>query len=146
MPAIALQDKSSRLARPLARGLNLRLSREAKQPNHPVREKLMFHIPFSSHYIQTLKPTKCRELLERKLREKPQRKTRLPHPQSLLRDSSNSSTLFLSIDTSLRGSLPNPFLTIPISMKRFIWCFGKQLGRNQYTLVDAMVWQRNLGN
>ena len=50
--------------------------------------------------------------------EKPQRKTRLTHPQSSHRDSSNSFTLILSIVTSLRGSLPKPFLTIPTSMRR----------------------------
>ena len=61
---------------------------------------------------------KCRELPERILREKPQKKTRLTHPQSLHRDSSNSSTLTLSIVISLRGSLPKPFLTIPTSMRR----------------------------
>ena len=89
---------------------------EVKSPNHPVWEKLTFHIPFSPYYIQNFIPTKCRELLERFLREKPQRKTRLIHPQSSHRDSSNSSTLFLSIVKSLRGTLPKPFLTIPISV------------------------------
>ena len=61
---------------------------------------------------------KCRELPERILREKPQRKTRLTHPQSSHRDSSNSSILTLSIVTSLRGSLPKPFLTIPTFVRR----------------------------
>ena len=59
-----------------------------------------------------------RELPERILREKPKRKTRLIHPQSSYKDSSNSSTLFLSIVKSLRGTLPKPFLTIPISVRR----------------------------
>ena len=61
---------------------------------------------------------KCRELLERILREKPQKKIRLTHPQSSHRDSSNSSTLILSIVTSLGGSLPKFFLTIPTSVRR----------------------------
>ena len=61
---------------------------------------------------------KYRELPKRILREKPQRKTRLTHPQSTHRDFSNSSTLTLSIVTSLRGSLPKPFLTIPTSVRR----------------------------
>ena len=49
-------------------------------------------------------------------REKPLRKTRLTHPQSSAIDSPNSSTLTLSIDTSLRGTLakilisPYPYL------------------------------------
>ena len=42
----------------------------------------------------------------------------LTHPQSSHRDSSNSSTLILSIVTSLRGSIPKPFLTIPTSVRR----------------------------
>ena len=99
-------------------------SRKVKSPNHPVWEKLTFHIPFSSYYIYTLIPTKCRELLERFLREKPQRKVRLIHPQSSHIDSSNSSTLFLSIVKSLRGTLPEPLLTILISMRRLFGALG----------------------
>ena len=63
-------------------------------------------------------PTKCRELLERILKEKPQRKKRLTRPQYLHRNSLNSSTFTLSIITSLRGSLPKPFLTIPTFVRR----------------------------
>ena len=99
-------------------------SREAKSPDHPVWEKLTLCIPFSPHYIQTFIPTKCRELPGRILREKPQRKTRLIHPQSSHRDSSNSSTLFLSIVTSLRGTLLKHFLTIPISVRRLFGALG----------------------
>ena len=61
---------------------------------------------------------KCRELPERVLRETLQRKTRLTHPQSSYRNFSNSSTLIISIVTSLRGSLPKPFLTVPIFVRR----------------------------
>ena len=46
------------------------------------------------------------------------KKNKMIHPQSSHRDSSNSSTLFLSIVKSLRGTLPKPLLTIPISVKR----------------------------
>ena len=99
-------------------------SHEVKSPNQPVWEKLTFHIPFSPYYIQNLIPTKCRQLLERFLREKPQRKTRLIHPQSSHRDSLNSSTLFLSIVKSLRGTLPKPLLTIPISVRRLFGALG----------------------
>ena len=86
--------------------LPTQLSHEVKSPDHPVWEKLTFHIP--SHltiYIHTLIPTIFRELLKRILREKPQRKTRLIHSQSSHRNFSNSSTLFLSIVKSLRGTL-----------------------------------------
>ena len=93
-------------------------SREVNSPDHPVWEKLTLRIPFSPHYIQILISTKYRELLERILKEKPQRKIRLIHPQSLHRDSSNSSTFFISIVTSLRGTLPKPFLIVPIFVGR----------------------------
>ena len=55
----------------------------------------------------------CRKLPKRILREKRQRKTRLIHPQSSHRDSSNSSTLFLSIVKSLRGTIPNLYSPYP---------------------------------
>ena len=97
---------------------------EVKSPDHPIWEKLTFHIPFSPYYIQTLIPMKCRELPERNLREKPQRKTKLIHPQSSHRDSSNSFTLFLSIVKSLRGTLPKPLLTIPIFVRRPFGALG----------------------
>ena len=67
---------------------------------------------------------KYRELLERILREKPQRKTRLTHLQSLHSDSSNSYTFTLFIVTSLRGTLGKTFLTIPISMRSFFDALG----------------------
>ena len=100
-------------------------SREAKSPNHPVQEKIDFSHSFSPYYIQTLIPMKCKELPERILREKPQRKTRLIHLQSSHRDSSNSSILFFSIVKSLRGTLPNPFLNIPISVRRLFDALGR---------------------
>ena len=99
-------------------------SREVKSPEHPIWEKLTFHIPFLPYYIQTLIPTKYRELPERILREKSQRKTRLIYPQSSHKNSSNSSTLFLSIFKSLRGTLPKPLLTIPISVRRLFGALG----------------------
>ena len=97
---------------------------EVKSLDHPVWEKMTFHIPFSPYYIQTLIPTKCRELLERILREKPQRKIRLIHPQSSYKDSLNSFTLFLFIVKSLRGTLSKPLLTIPRSVRRLFGALG----------------------
>ena len=89
---------------------------------------------------------KEREFPERILREKPQRKTRLIHPQFSLRDSSNSSTFFLSIVKSLRGLLPKLFLTISISVRGMFGSLGSSQERINFTLVDAMVKQRNPGN
>ena len=77
-------------------------SHEVKSPDHLVWEKLTFHIP--SHptiYIYPYTHDILRASREN-FREKPYRKTRLIHPQSSHRDSSNSSTLFLFIVKSLR--------------------------------------------
>ena len=72
MPAIALQDKSPRLARPLARSLNSRISLVARSSRQTTLfGKTDFSHSFSPYYIYTLIPTIFRELLERILREKP---------------------------------------------------------------------------
>ena len=122
MPAVALQDKSPKLARPLTRGLNSRLG--VKSPDHPVWEKLTFRIlshPNIYIYIYiyiSLYPRYLESFQREFLREKPQRKTRLIYLQSSHRDSLNFSTFFLSIVKSLRGTLPKLFLTIPIFVRR----------------------------
>ena len=64
-------------------------SHEAKSLDHSIWEKLTFRIPNTHQYKYPLYP----------------RKTRLNHPQSLHFDSLNSSTLTLSIDIPLQGSL-----------------------------------------
>ena len=68
MLAVALQDKTSSLARQLARDLNSRLAPIARMPCFA--EKCLFTF-LTYPIINTLIPTKCRELLERILREKP---------------------------------------------------------------------------
>ena len=114
-------------------GLATQSHREAKSLVHFVIEKLTLHIPFSLQY-------KYRELPERILRDKPQRKTRLTHPQSLHSDSSNFSTPTLSIVTSLRGSLAKTCLTIPIFMRMLFGALGSsQEGINSHWL---MLWAR----
>ena len=104
---------------------------------------MTFHIP--SHptiYIPLY--LRFKESFQRKfLREKPQRKTRLIHSQSSLRNSSNSSTLFLSIVKSLRGLLSKHFLTISISLRELFGALGSNQEGINFTLVDAMVKQRN---
>ena len=103
--------------------LRLELATQPRRQN-TLFGKLTLRILFSPYYIQTFIPTKCRELPKKILREKPQRKIRLIHPQYSHKDFSNSSTLFLSIVKSLRGTLPKPFLTIPISMRRLFGTLG----------------------
>ena len=98
-----------------------------------------WHFEFHTYpTINTLIPTKCRELPERILREKPWRKTRSTHPQSSSFNTPNSSTLTFSIDTSLRGTLTK----ILISPYPYMWegylVLGKQFKRDQFILVAAM--------
>ena len=96
-------------------------SREVKSPEHPVWEKLTFHIPSYPTIYISLYPI-FRESFQREFWERnPKEKQDWLIHNLYLRDSSNSSTLFLSIIKSLRGLLPKPFLTISISTK---WLFG----------------------
>ena len=124
MPAIALQEKSPRLARQLAHNLDLRLSQVARpsQQNTLFVTKLTLHILYTPYYIQTLIPMKCRKLPKRILGEKLQRKTRLTYPQSSSFDSPNSSTFTLSIVTSLRGTLAKTFSHHTHICEKAIWC------------------------
>ena len=76
-------------------------------------------------------------LLERILREKPQRKTRLTHPQSLSFNSPNSSTLTLSIDISLRGTLAKSLSHHTHVSEKVFWCLGSNLeGTNSFWLMQ----------
>ena len=97
---------------------------EVKSPKHPVWEKLTFHIPFHPTIYIPLYPrfweSFQREFWERNPREK---QDWLIH-NLYLRDSSNSSTLFLFIVKSLKGLLPKPFLTISISVRVLFGALG----------------------
>ena len=81
---------------------------------------------------------KCKEIPERILREKPQRKTRLINPQSYTFNSSNSSTLTFSIDIPLRGSLARSLPHHIHISEKVSWCLGSNSRENQFILVDAM--------
>ena len=90
----------------------------------PCLGKTDFSHSFSPYYIYTFIPTILRKLPEKILREKPREKQDWLIHNLYLRDSSNSSILFLSIVKSLRGSLPKPFLTISISMRGLFGALG----------------------
>ena len=92
-------------------------SREAKSPTSSVLKNLTLRIPFSLQYKYPSYPWNI-ESFQREYWERNLEKTRLTHPQSSHIDSSNSSTLIISIVISLRGSLPKYFLTIPTSVRR----------------------------
>ena len=99
-------------------------SREVKSLEHPVWEKLTFHIPSHPTIYIPLYP-RFRESFQREFWERnPREKQDWLIHNLYLRDSSNSSTLFLSIVKSLRGYLPKHFLTISISMKRLFSTLG----------------------
>ena len=147
MIAGSLQDKKYSLAFLLVGDWNSWLIPiTSHSPKPLVLLKNDFSHSFSYPTINTLIPTKCWEFPERILREKPQRTTRLIHPQFYTFDSSNSSTLTISIDISLRGplakSLPHHF---HISEK-IIWCLGSSSERtNSFGWCNELIaWSGNL--
>ena len=114
-------------------------SHEAKLRASPVLKNLTLHIPFSPQYKYPLYPQKI-ESFQREFWERNPRVKQDWFVHNLyIRDSSNSSTLFLSIVKSLRGILPKPCSHHIHHYERAVWCSGKQLGRNQSTLVDVTV-------
>ena len=98
-------------------------SREAKPWASPVLKNLTLHIPSSPQYKYPFYPRKKKNFL-REFWERNPKKKRLIHPQSSLRDSSNSSTLFLSIVKSLKDLLPKLFLTISIYVRGLFGALG----------------------
>ena len=97
---------------------------EVKLPEHPIWEKLTFHILSHPTIYIPLYPRFWEsyqgEFWERNPREK---QDWLIH-NLYLRDISNSSTFFLSIVKSLRGLLPKPFLTISIFVRGLFGALG----------------------
>ena len=99
-------------------------SHEVKSPKHPVWENLTFHIPSHPTIYIPLYPWFWDGFLREFWERNPRKKQDWFIHNLYLRDSSNSSTLFLSIVKSLRGSLPKHFLTISISMKGLFGALG----------------------
>ena len=106
-------------------------SREVKSTKHPVWEILTFHIPSHPTIYIPFYPRfreSCRENFERETLEK----TRLTHPQSLLK------RLFKFLySLPLHCQILERLITKTFShhihfCERTVWCFGKQLGMNQF--------------
>ena len=122
----SLQDKSPRLARPFACGLNLRLNPIARSS----RQNTLFgKIWLFTFFLTLLYIYPYTHDLERASRENFEReileKTRVTHPQSLpKRLFKFLYSLPLSIVKSLKGSLSKPFLTISISMRGLFGALG----------------------
>ena len=132
-PAVVLQDKSLRLAKPFARGLNSRLNLVARssRENNLFGKIWLFTFLLTLLYIYPYTHD-----LERASREnfeiETQKKTRLTHPQFLpkrLFKFLYSLTLHCQI---LERLITKTFSHHIHSCERAVWCFRKQLGRNQF--------------
>ena len=129
----SLQDKSSRLVRPFARGLNSRLNPVVRSS----RQNILFGKIWLFTFLLTLlyiysythnSKRASRENFERETLEK----TKLTHPQSLpKRFFKFFNSLPLHCQT-LEKLITKTFSQHIHSCERAVWCFGKQLGRNQY--------------
>ena len=125
--AVALQDKSPRLAKPFAHGLNSQLNPIARssRQNTLFGKNWLFTFLLTLLYIYPYTHD-----LERAFRDNFERETLEKKKQDwlihnlYLRDSLNSSTLFLFIVKSLRGLLPKPFLTISIYVRGLFGALG----------------------
>ena len=114
-------------------------SSEAKLWATPVLKNLTFHILLSPQYKYPLYP-QMKESFQREFWERNPKETQDWFTYNLyIRVFSNFSTLFLSIIKSLKGILPKPCSHHIHHCERAVWFSGKQLGRNQSTLVDATV-------
>ena len=138
-PIGALQDKTSSLARQLARDLNSRLSQVARSS----RQTILFGKTDISHSKHTpvsipLIPTYCKELPGRILREKLLKKNKI-----------DSSTIFIFWFSKFLYSHPLHCYIIEryinqiiFSPYPYLWegylVLGKQLRRDQLILVDTM--------
>ena len=133
VPAVAQQDKSPRLARPFARGLNSRLNLVARSS----RQNTLFGkiwlftflltLLYIYPYTHDLKRA-SRENFERETLEK----TRLTHPQSLPKRLFKFLYSFPLHCQILERPITKPFSHHIHSCERAVWCFRKQLGRNQF--------------
>ena len=132
-PAIALQDKGPRLARPFARDLNSWLNPIAMSS----RQNTLFGKIWLFAFLLTLLYIYLyTHDLERASRENFGRetleKTRLNHPQSLPK---RLLKFFYSLPFHcqiLERLITKTFSHHIHFCERAIWCFGKQLGRNQF--------------
>ena len=129
----SLQDKSSKLARPFTRGLNLRLNPVARSShqNTLFGKIWLFTFLFTLLYIYPYTHDSKRAFRENFKRETLE-KTRSTHPQSLpkrLFKFLYSLPLHYQI---LERIIIKTFSHHIHFCERAVWCFGKQLGRNQF--------------
>ena len=114
-------------------------SREAKSRATPILKNLTFHILLSPQYKYPLYPQMKKSFQREFWERNPRWKQDWFAYNLYIKVSSNSLTLFLSNVKPLRGILPKPCSHHIHYCERAVWYSRKQLGRNQSTLVDAMV-------
>ena len=129
----SLQNKSLKLARPFARGLNSRLNPVARSSRQNTLLgkiwlftfllTLLYIYPYTHNFEKA-----SREIFERETLEK----TRLTHPQSLpKRLFKFLYSLFLHCQI-LERLITKTFSHYIHFCETAVWCFEKQLGRNQF--------------
>ena len=129
----SLQDKRSRLAKSFAHGLNSRLKPVARSncQNTLFGKIWLFTFLLTLLYIYSYTHDSKRTSIENFERETLE-KTRLTHPQSL------PKRLFKFLySLPLRYQILERLITKTFShhihfYEKVVWCFGKQLGRNQF--------------
>ena len=106
---------------------------------HVLQKKWLFTFPLIPYYKYPY-THECRELLDRILREKPQKTIRLIHPQFYSFDSLNSSTLTFFIDITLIGALAK-YLPHHIHIsEKVIWCLGSSSERtNSFGRCNGLI-------
>ena len=132
-PAVALQDKSPKLARPFACGLNSRLNPVARssRQNTLFGKNWLFTFLLTLLYIYPYThdlERVSRENFERETLEK----TRLTHPQSLPKRLFKFLYSFPLHCQILERLITKTFSHHIHFCETAVWCFGKQLGRNQF--------------
>ena len=129
----SLQDKSPRLARPFAHGLNLRLNLVARSScQNTLFGKiwlftflliLLYIYPYTNDSKRVSRENFERETLE---------KIRLTHPQSLPKRLFKFLYFLPLHCQTLERLITKTFSHHIHFCERAVWCFGKQLGRNQF--------------
>ena len=129
----SLQDKSPRLARPFARGLNsgLNLVARSSRQNTLFGKIWLFTFLLTLLYIYPYthdSKRASRENFERKTLEK----TRLTHPQSLPKKLFKFLYSLPLHCQTLERLITKTFSHHIHFCEKAVWCFGKQVGRNQF--------------
>ena len=129
----SLHDKSSRLARPFAHGLNLQLNPVTRSSRQNTLFGKIWRLTFllTLLYIYPYTHDSERASRENFVRETLE-KTRVTHPYSLLKRLFKF-LYFLPLHCQILKRLITKTFSHHIhSYERAVWCFGKQLGRNQF--------------